>query len=206
MIESFFSHFCHQDPGRSFFVGGQVLPFCHRCAGLYTGAVVAALLFASFGLRQKRLMPAWLVVLNLLFILAMGFFGFPIIEQPPAVRYATGTLFGAAIVTLAWPLVLPRWVGGERLAAWSGGDQLRYFVFLALGLNLPFFILWCDSRAVWWAWSVVGVAGLALALALPNLLVAQLLCRAAPDRPRVVAAVALMAALIAGELLLLRLV
>jgi uncharacterized membrane protein len=35
-------HFiCHQRPERSFFIGGQQLPVCARCTGLYLGAALA---------------------------------------------------------------------------------------------------------------------------------------------------------------------
>ena len=37
-----FGHFiCHQRPERSFFIGGQQLPVCARCTGLYLGAALA---------------------------------------------------------------------------------------------------------------------------------------------------------------------
>ena len=32
---------CHQRPERSFFIGGQQLPVCARCTGLYLGAALA---------------------------------------------------------------------------------------------------------------------------------------------------------------------
>jgi len=51
-------------------------------------------------------------------------------------------------------------------------------------------------------WSVVGLAGLALALGLPNLLAAQLLLRVSEGKRRRVATVLLAAALVAGEMVL----
>ncbi len=202
MLESFFSHFCHQSPDRSFWIAGQALPFCQRCAGFYAGAVTAAMFFASFGRRQRGLAPMWLIVLNVLFVLAMGVFGFSLIEQPPLGRYATGAAFGSAIVILSWPFVLAR-LAACKLAAWSAADQVRYFVFLAALADLPFVAARCDSAAVRIAWSIIGIVGLALALALPNLLAAQLLLRVSLDHRRRAATVLVAAALVAGELVLI---
>jgi uncharacterized membrane protein len=202
MLEGFFSHFCHQSPDRSFWIAGQALPFCQRCAGFYTGAVTAALFFASFGRRQRGLAPTWLIVLNVLFVLAMGVFGFSLIEQPPLGRYATGAAFGSAIVILSWPFVLER-LATVHLAAWSVADQVRYFVFLAALAGLPLAAARWEFAVVRSAWSIIGIAGLALALGLPNLLAAQLLLRASLEHRRRAAAVLVAAALVAGELVLI---
>lgn len=45
---------CHQKPERSFFVCGHQLAFCHRCTAMYSGLVVAGLLFAAL----RRHIPA----------------------------------------------------------------------------------------------------------------------------------------------------
>jgi uncharacterized membrane protein len=45
---------CHQKPERSFFVCGHQLAFCHRCTAMYSGLVVAGLLFAAL----RRRIPA----------------------------------------------------------------------------------------------------------------------------------------------------
>ena len=201
MLESFFSHFCHQSPDRSFWIAGQAMPFCQRCAGFYTGAVTAALFFASFGRGQRGLAPMWLIILNVLFVLAMGVFGFSLIEQPSLGRYATGAAFGSAIVILSWPFVLAR-LSACKLLAWSAADQVRYFVFLAALGSVPLAAARWDVPAMRWVWSVVGLAGLALVLGLPNLLAAQLLLRASAGKRRRVAAALVAAALVTIELVL----
>jgi uncharacterized membrane protein len=201
MLEGFFSHCCYQSPDRSFWISGQALPFCQRCAGFYTGAVTAALFYTSFGRRQRGLAPTWLIVLNVLFVLAMGVFGFSLIEQPPLGRYATGAAFGSAIVILSWPFVLARLSAG-KLVAWSAADQVRYFVFLAALGSLPLVAARCDSAALRWVWSLVGLAGLALAFGLPNLLAAQLLLRVSEGKRRRVATVLVAAALATIEIVL----
>jgi glycosyltransferase involved in cell wall biosynthesis len=43
LAQSIFSHVCHQEPGRSWVLGGVTLPLCARCAGFYAGAFLAVL-------------------------------------------------------------------------------------------------------------------------------------------------------------------
>jgi len=42
---------CHQLPVRSFHLWGAALPVCARCSGIYAGAALAAMVFAS---RHRR--------------------------------------------------------------------------------------------------------------------------------------------------------
>jgi uncharacterized membrane protein len=37
LIRSFFSRLCHQDPARSFVIGGSPVAVCVRCLGIYCG-------------------------------------------------------------------------------------------------------------------------------------------------------------------------
>lgn len=46
---------CHQRPERSFFSCGRQWPVCGRCAGLYFGAALGAVLALAFGRRLPRL-------------------------------------------------------------------------------------------------------------------------------------------------------
>ena len=201
MCDELFSSFCHQNPGRSFDLAGQVLPFCQRCTGLYVGAVVAALFLASFGRSQRRLAPRPIALANVLFLLAMGVFGFGVIETSPAGRYVVGALFGSALVLLSWPLVLSR-LSATQLQPWSSSDCLRYAILLALMLAMPLVLFRLDVAWLANVFSVAGLVGLVLVLALPNLLLAQLIVRASASRRRALAATAVVICLIIPELLL----
>jgi uncharacterized membrane protein len=215
MLEALFSHFCHQMPERSFALGPAVLPFCQRCTGVYLGAVAAALLWASFGRRQRRALPWPLAALNVLFILAMGFFGFDFIETPPGIRYATGAVFGSAVVMLAWPLVLAHLTARER-PRWSASDVARYLLVLAALVVGPpmlfhFVAAGCaGARTLADVLAILGLLGLALVLVLPNLLAAQFVvgsaCRTGRSRParrRLPLVLAIFACLLAAELIVI---
>ena len=204
MFAQLFSNFCHQNPERSFSFAGQALPFCQRCTGLYVGAVAAAVFLASFGRRQRRPAPRPVMVANVLFLLAMGAFGFGLIETSPAGRYVVGALFGSALVMLSWPLVLAR-LTARQLQPWSGDDCLRYAIFLAVMLAAPLGLLRLDAAWPARVFAVVGLVGLVLVLALPNLLLAQLIVRASVSKRRALAAAVAMVCLVVPELLLITL-
>jgi uncharacterized membrane protein len=51
-IRGFFSRLCHQDPARSFAIGGSPVAVCVRCLGIYGGVAAGALL--SGCLRWQR--------------------------------------------------------------------------------------------------------------------------------------------------------
>jgi uncharacterized membrane protein len=44
---------CHQRPERSFFLNGSQMPVCARCAGLYAGAAIGALVLAMRGVGRR---------------------------------------------------------------------------------------------------------------------------------------------------------
>ena len=60
-VYAFFSKICHQDPARSWYVGGQPLPVCIRCTSIYF-AFAASL---WFGLKAN---VRWLRISFLLMI------------------------------------------------------------------------------------------------------------------------------------------
>ena len=94
LLQQLFGWICGQNPSHTWAPGGELLPFCQRCTGLYAGAGVAAL-------WHLLLRPAptnrWLW-LNGGFLLFMVPFGFHWLPQGPVLRAITGVLFGFGLV------------------------------------------------------------------------------------------------------------
>jgi uncharacterized membrane protein len=64
LIRSFFSRLCHQDPARSFVIGGSPVAVCVRCLGIYCG--VALGMFLRLGKASAVRLLAAAMLLNLL--------------------------------------------------------------------------------------------------------------------------------------------
>ena len=97
-----FGWVCGQNPAHTWSPGGELLPVCQRCTGVYSGAFVAALLHLAW---RPAPTPRWLWLNGafLLFMLPSGFYWFP---QNPELRCASGILFGFGLVAFLW-LTLP---------------------------------------------------------------------------------------------------
>lgn len=98
VLSHLFAAVCGQNPGHTWAPGGMLLPCCQRCTGLYVGAGVAALLHVW--LRPK--LTGRFLEIHGVFLLAMAPFGFHWVAQGPALRTASGMLFGFAVVTFLW--------------------------------------------------------------------------------------------------------
>jgi uncharacterized membrane protein len=88
-----FSLICHQMPDRSFGLWGHKLAVCHRCAGIYLGLFVGALLLINVNQnvksRRNWALVACAPICADFFSGCLGFWhGFTII------RFVTGLLFG----------------------------------------------------------------------------------------------------------------
>lgn len=96
LLALLFSHICHQDPLRSFHLGGWLLPVCSRCTAIYFGVAtgVAAYPWLAYSRRPSTLLkPAALAA----FILLGLDIGLDLIGLRPNTflsRSATGSLFG----------------------------------------------------------------------------------------------------------------
>ena len=51
LLAALFSQICHQDPGRSFWIGGAPLPVCSRCLAIYIGGLL--------GIAAYPWIPSW---------------------------------------------------------------------------------------------------------------------------------------------------
>ncbi len=98
ILGHWFAAVCGQNPGHTWAPGGILLPCCQRCAGLYVGAGLAALL--HLGLRPR--LSGWFLQIHGAFLLTMVPFGFHWVAQGPVLRSLTGVLFGFGIVTFLW--------------------------------------------------------------------------------------------------------
>lgn len=97
-----FSIVCHQKPDRSFFINGEQLPVCHRCLGIYLGALLGVVGYISY-----RRMPLKYFLLALLPMALDG--GTQLIglrESDYITRLITGGLAGAASALFIMPSLL----------------------------------------------------------------------------------------------------
>jgi uncharacterized membrane protein len=93
-LHPIFSWVCGQNLAHSWSPGGELLPCCQRCTGVYVGAFVAALLHLAW---RPAPTPRWLW-LNGAFLLFMVPSGFYWIPQNPELRCASGILFGFGLI------------------------------------------------------------------------------------------------------------
>jgi len=85
---------CGQNPAHSWSPGGELLPLCQRCTGVYVGAFIAALFHLAW---RPAPTTRWLW-LNGAFLLLMVPFGFHWIPQNAELRCGSGIFFGFGLV------------------------------------------------------------------------------------------------------------
>ncbi|MBN2507138.1 MAG: DUF2085 domain-containing protein [Verrucomicrobia bacterium] len=176
-----FGFVCGQNPAHAWAPGGEMLPLCQRCTGLYAGAAAALLLQLALRLRPG---PRFLQTHGL-FLLAMIPLGFRGMPDGPLVRTLSGLLYGFGVVSFLW--LLP----GERLPAAGVSPRRKLGIYTAgVGgtlLAVPALAAWGGRGAgvVLTAMALAGLAGLG-ALMLVNLAIglAWLVSRGGPNRPR----------------------
>ena len=130
-LHQLFSHVCGQGLAHTWSPGGELLPCCQRCTGVYVGAFVAALLHRVSPPKPNSFWR-WFNGAFLLFMVPSGYHWIP---QNPELRAVSGILFGFGLVAFLWlPLqriILP---DAELKNSWT---QLLIF-FMALLATLVF--------------------------------------------------------------------
>lgn len=99
MLYSFFSHTCHQDPARSFFMFGQQLPVCARDTTIYLGMLIGGLALPFVqDTNSRRIPPLWIFVLAMV---PIGLDGMTQLlgwrESTNLIRALTGGIMGLAM-------------------------------------------------------------------------------------------------------------
>lgn len=157
--EQIFSLVCGQNPDHVWRLGGELLPLCQRCTGLYAGAAVGVLL----GILCRPRVSARFLWVHGLFLLQMVPLGFQLVPQGPVVRTLSGYLFALGVVACLRPRS-----GSRSHNPW--GFRLYSLGCAAALVIVPAVALWGGPFAhgvLTWA-STVGMASL-LFLALENL-------------------------------------
>ncbi len=100
---------CHQLDARSLAFGEILTPVCSRCAGIYTGfAVSAVLLFLMFRKKQNDLPPAYALAIMGIFFLSTVFDGaasyLNLYETNNIIRFSTGVLCGTSLIVALFPV------------------------------------------------------------------------------------------------------
>ena len=96
-----FSAVCGENPQHIWSLGGQPLPCCQRCTGLYVAALVATALHLWF---RPRICKGFLQI-HALFLLQLGLFVFPWLPSSPVLRTLSGSLFGFGVVAFLGPAI-----------------------------------------------------------------------------------------------------
>jgi uncharacterized membrane protein len=96
---------CHQDPARSFHVGGVQLLACSRCVALYAGGLLGLLLAPASGLvGRRRLAPRWVLLVGLAPLAADALLpALGLWTSTLASRSATGLVAGALTALFILP-------------------------------------------------------------------------------------------------------
>ena len=158
VLSEIFSHLCGR--GRCFVAGGEALPICQRCLGLYVGAAATALWLAVSGIWRRGLPTRSVFVAHVAMLAAGILGGLHVIDAGPAWRAACGLWAGH--VAAAWL------VGGasalrrpQRQLPWRRRDRLQALaagpVLAVLGLAIPH-LMWLGAGF----WSVAAGAGAAV--------------------------------------------
>ena len=97
----FFSVICGENPDHIWSPGGQPLPCCQRCTGLYA----AALLAVARHIWLRPCITRRFLQFHALFLLQLGLFAFPWLPDSSALRSVSGSLFAFGVVAFLWPAV-----------------------------------------------------------------------------------------------------
>lgn len=103
-----FAPLCHQEPERSFYVAGQPLAVCARCAGVYVGFLACLLLYPLARSLRRTDTPrrAWLVAASLPCVADFLVNFLTPWHNTHSSRALTGALVGAAAVFYTLPALV----------------------------------------------------------------------------------------------------
>ena len=157
---------CHCLPSRTLTVGGQYLPVCARCAGIYAGvATTYFFLIARRGFKVNALPPFGVSLGIVAMLLPMAVDGISsyvgLRETTNVIRFATGLAAGAALPVFAFPLLSPELVvgGGRKKSVAPFGPWWDYPLWLGAVAGVGALVLSAPAW-VYYPLAVFLIAGL----------------------------------------------
>lgn len=160
---------CHQLPSHSFFAGGEQLPLCARCTGIYLGFLVGVAGMALLGkLGATRLPPRPVVAVLVVAMVAMVFDGFNSLTtalpesiqayQPTnLLRLATGLGAGASLALLMVPTLNDSlWTTPDTSESVSDMPELLGFVIIAALVGA---LVYSENPVILMPVSILGTVG-----------------------------------------------
>ncbi len=148
-----FSIVCGQ--AHTWSIGGQLLPVCQRCTGLYVGGMYALAAIMLLRPRPSR----WCLWLNGAFLLLMIPFGYHLVWQNSIIRTVTGQLFGAGLSYFL--LLSPLELISQRKFALTHSEW-PYFAAVLGGIPLLLTLIKFGGKETAWMVSWSAFAGLVL--------------------------------------------
>ncbi len=177
---------CHQQPDRSFFIGGRQLPICARDTGTYLGAMVTLAFIAGTQRRRASELPG--PVALAIFALGFAFFAvdginsygqaIPFLPQlytpDNRLRLLSGVMMGSGIIAILVPLFnYTVWARSDRVRVLDGRRFLVLAALLAVAYSA---VLWSPA----WLYAplaLISAVGVLLVLSIVNGLLAVVLLR-----------------------------
>jgi len=99
---------CHQIPERTLTIGGDLLPFCARCTGIYSGFLIGVVFQIIVNKKANRLPSIWITTVSivLILVLMMEVLGENLLlwKLPNEGRLLTGLFCGSSLSVISFPL------------------------------------------------------------------------------------------------------
>ena len=159
-VESLSSFFCCGNDLRSFVAGGQVLPFCQRCTGVYLGLGITFIYLLATRYYRRGSPRGGVLLTNLLCIGVMVVFGSHILDPGARWRFWSGLIFGNAVAWLVFPSAWELWAGSDCKPRSVGAGFWLLLVFLN-AMPLWFTFEWSGARVLVDALVLAGLIGTA---------------------------------------------
>jgi len=136
IVDFIFSYLCHQEADRCWAIGGNILPFCQRCTGVYVGAGLMLFLLPLMKFKSN-----WkILLLHILFLVQMIIFGYHLIPHNATIRTLSGQLFIIGALYFIWYNIQNRWnlIQSDSKPYSYFGGIIATLLFLQLLIHTPF--------------------------------------------------------------------